>query len=308
MLYEYAVEPKAIGSSWETFRYLIEKFGFDKGRLIAEFPRRAWFSEVYEASHEFSPTQRTRLEILLNKAKDTKVVRTGRPYHRDEGDWLHNALREHRRLPFAAIIARDNTNAEANVLTTDDMDEQHPLLTVASSRAVSRDPASIASALSGFLEHGSRILFVDPFFNPFNQRYKSSLSECMRIVKNKNPAAECEIHYRYHESNMMPADIARSAANAFLGVVPEGMTVKIFCWRQKESGADFHARYLLTDKGGIGVDAGFSAEGNHETTDMHLLALEFCKEKLAAFTRPTDIFELIGPVLSIDENAHVDEI
>ena len=48
------------------------------------------------------------------------------------------------------------------------------------------------------------------------------------------------------------------------------MKVTIFCWREKTGGANFHARYLLTDKGGIGIDAGFSAEGGHQTTDMHL--------------------------------------
>lgn len=31
MLFEYAVEPQAIGSSWQNFRYLIEKFGFVGG-------------------------------------------------------------------------------------------------------------------------------------------------------------------------------------------------------------------------------------------------------------------------------------
>ena len=31
MLHEYAVEPEAIGSDWKTFRYLLEKFGFDRG-------------------------------------------------------------------------------------------------------------------------------------------------------------------------------------------------------------------------------------------------------------------------------------
>ena len=41
MLFEYAVEPQAIGSNWQNFRYLIEKFGFDRGRLISQFPK-AW--------------------------------------------------------------------------------------------------------------------------------------------------------------------------------------------------------------------------------------------------------------------------
>jgi len=64
-----------MGSNWETFRYLIEKFGFDKGRLIAEFPKKAWFREVYDAAGGFSPTQRARLEILLKAARGTKVIR-----------------------------------------------------------------------------------------------------------------------------------------------------------------------------------------------------------------------------------------
>jgi hypothetical protein len=35
MFYEYAIDPRAVGSSWATFRYIIEKFGFDQGRLIS---------------------------------------------------------------------------------------------------------------------------------------------------------------------------------------------------------------------------------------------------------------------------------
>ena len=39
MLFEYAVEPRAIGSNWKDFKYLIEKFGFDRGRLISRFQK-----------------------------------------------------------------------------------------------------------------------------------------------------------------------------------------------------------------------------------------------------------------------------
>jgi hypothetical protein len=55
MLYEYAVEPRAIGSNWETFRYVIEKFGFDKGRLISDFPHSKWCDEVYWPGTFFQP-------------------------------------------------------------------------------------------------------------------------------------------------------------------------------------------------------------------------------------------------------------
>ena len=115
MLYEYAVEPQAIGSSWATFRYLIEKFGFDKGRLISQFPKK-WFREVYEATAGLPPVQKKRIEEALNQARKNKVVRCGRPYDPDAGDWLHNALTEHKRSPFRAVIATENPNGDEIVL------------------------------------------------------------------------------------------------------------------------------------------------------------------------------------------------
>jgi hypothetical protein len=61
MFYEYAIEPQAIGSSWANFRYIIEKFGIDKGRLISQFPKR-WFHEVYAVSDKLPPIQKSVLK------------------------------------------------------------------------------------------------------------------------------------------------------------------------------------------------------------------------------------------------------
>jgi hypothetical protein len=307
MHYEYAVEPRVMGSNWQTFIYLIEKFGFDKGRLIAEFPKKAWFREVYDAASGFSPTQRTRLEILLKEARGTKVIRTGRPYDQNV-EWLPNALTEHQRLPFQAIIARENGAGSDAVLLAAEMDEQHPRMVIANPVSVPRDAASIATALSALLEHGSNILVIDPFFNPFNARYKSALRECLLVVKAQNPTAVCEIHYRYHANAPSPADIQREAANIFPGVIPDGMAIKIFCWKEKDGGSDFHARYLLTEKGGIAVDAGFSAEGNHQTTDMHRMDAAFCQDRVAAFDKAATVYELFENVLQITATGQVTHV
>lgn len=304
MHYEYAVQPRVMGSSWETFRYLIEKFGFDKGRLIAEFPRKGWFRGVYDAATGFSPMQRARLEILLKEARGTKVIRSDRPYDQNL-EWFPNALVEHQRLSFRAIIARENGAGSNAVLLADEMDEQHPLMLVPGSASILRDAASIASALSVLLEYSSNLLFVDPFYDPFNQRYKDSLRECLHIVKEQNSEAVCEIHYRYHPNAPSPVEIEREANNIFPGIIPEGMSVRIYCWKEREGGSDFHARYLLTDKGGVGVDAGFSAEGNHQTTDMHRMDTSFCQERVAAFDRAATVYELVEPVLLITATGQV---
>ena len=304
MLYEYAVEPQAIASSWQTFRYVIEKFGFDKGRLIAEYPKQ-WFREVYDAADGLPPMQKKRMEEALVQARKNKVIRSRRPYDREAGDWLHNALTENQRCAFRAIIALANPTGDEFVLQAEELDELHPLMAVQQSCAIARDAASIGAAVKELLEYSSRILFVDPFFDPYSVRYKSTLRECLAIVKARNENAECEIHYRYHDDKPAPVDLEPEARNLFPGVIPEGLSVKIFCWKEKAGGADFHARYLLTERGGIDVDAGFSAEGNHQTTDMHLMGFEFCLGKLETFAREAQDYELIEPVLLIAADGRV---
>jgi hypothetical protein len=46
--------------------------------------------------------------------------------------------------------------------------------------------------------------------------------------------------------------------------VTSELKLSIYCWRERVGGADFHARYLLTEKDGITIDTGFSAEGKHQ--------------------------------------------
>lgn len=307
MHYEYAVEPRAIAASWETFRYLIEKFGFDKGRLISQFPK-GWFREVYDAAGHFAPVQKKRIEEALRLAKGSKVARFPRAYDGAAGDWLHNALTEHATTPFRAIIATENPSADECVLVTDDVEERHLLMNVPRDCEVERDAPSLAAAMTLMMRFGSRILFVDPFYDPFSGRYKSTMRECLNVVKALNPGAVCEIHHRHHDDNPSAADFEREAKILFENVIPAGMTVTIYRWREKNGGADFHARYLLTDKGGIRVDAGFSAEGDHQTTDMALMDFDLSQTKMGALERDADVYELVEPVLQIASNGYVEHV
>lgn len=69
------------------------------------------------------------------------------------------------------------------------------------------------------------------------------------------------------------------------------------CWRQKAGGEDFHDRFLLTDRGGIVVGAGFEAAGNHETTNMLLMSYQLSQRRLAEFTRANACYDLVAPII-----------
>jgi hypothetical protein len=86
------------------------------------------------------------------------------------------------------------------------------------------------------------------------------------------------------------------------------MSLTIYRWREKHGGADFHARYLLTDKGGIRVDAGFSDEGSYQTTDMALMDFDLSQAKRLALTRSADVYELVEPVIRARSDGKIERI
>ena len=117
MLYEYAVEPSAIGQDWGTFRYLIEKFGFDKGRLIAWFPS-SWERDVWIAARASGMGQikLKSVEQRLAQARKNGLYRRGRRYDPGLGNWSSNALQQHMVLPFRANLMSDSDLGDASAL------------------------------------------------------------------------------------------------------------------------------------------------------------------------------------------------
>lgn len=308
MLFEYAVEPQAIGSNWQNFRYLIEKFGFDRGRLISRFPGK-WEREVYAAAAQMKPTERARLEIALKNAKQSKFLRSGRPYDPAIGSWSQNALAQHAMAPFHAIIAEQNPGAYPQVVTVDEVDEQHPLMVSAHTWEVERVGATLASALCPLLKSAKSVLFVDRFFDISKARYQETLKACLDVIHASGGAGvRCEIHFCDHDNRPPPELIEREAHKWIRGVLPAGMSFALFAWKERAGGADFHARYLLTDVGGMNVEAGFSAEGAHQKVQLGLLSLDLAQNRLSALVPNSAVYDLVGPVLEVRSDGTVHRI
>lgn len=299
MLFEYAVEPKAIGSSWATFLYLIEKFGADRGRIIAKFPK-SWFKEVIDASSALKPVERLRFTELLNRAKEGKVVRSGRAYDPSLGTWLQNAVAQQAVAPFHAIIAEENPDAHPSVLTVGELDEEHPLMKTSHARDIERVGASLALAMEPIFRAARTILFVDPFFDLRKLGYWETLSACIGLLR-PSPGASvcCEIHFRDHDKRPPAKIMAIEAHKKLAALLPIGVTVAFFCWREKSGGEDFHARYLLTDNGGINVEFGFEATGSHQTVPLTLLPSDLLSERISRFQPDAKIYDLVEPVFVI---------
>ena len=305
MLHEYAVEPEAIGSDWKTFRYLLEKFGFDRGRLISQFPKH-WFREVYRAAESLPDVQRKRIAEALNQAKKTKVVRFGRPYDPALGGWLDNALAQHAVKPFQAIIAETKSAGHDAVLIAAEVDELDPLMDSPHTWQVPRVGSALADAMGPMLISARTLLFVDRFFDIRDAHYRETLTACLDVVNSSGAkGTRCEIHFCDHDSRPPANIIERDARKWLRGVIPDGMSIALHAWQEKAGGEDFHARYLLTDVGGINVEAGFSAEGAHQNVQLGLLASDFVQTKLEDFERGSTVYHLVEPILEIAANGTV---
>jgi hypothetical protein len=118
----------------------------------------------------------------------------------------------------------------------------------------------------------------------------------------------CAIHFCDHDNRPPPEYIEREAHKWIRGVLPAGMSFTLFGWKERTPGADFHARYLLTDVGGVNVEAGFSAEGAHQKVQLGLLPLDFAQNRLNALERNSTVYDLVGPVLEVHSDGTVHRI
>jgi hypothetical protein len=301
MLLEYAVEPHAIGRSWEHFRYLIEKFGFDRGRLISRFPRD-WERSVIEAAKQsgMADVRFKKLVEKLARAKHDALIPSGRSYDSEMSSWVENAVSQHELNPFQAIIASERHDANDAVLVADDLEDGHQRFESPVNWEVPRVGTQLAKAMAPLLQTAKHVLLVDKYMKFEDARYRETLKEAFAaIAAGRQGCGVCEIHVAEHARSPSIQHLHHNAKKYLPQIIPNGMTVRLFQWKEKHGGEDFHARYLLTDRGGLIVDAGFSADGANQKVMMSLLDIAVARAKVEQFKPEANVYDLVEPALEI---------
>lgn len=309
MLYEYAVEPSAIGRDWATFRYLIEKFGFDKGRLIAWFPG-SWDRDVWMAAKAsgMGQVKLKSVEDRLARAKGSGLYRRGRRYDTGLGDWTSNALSQHAVVPFRAILVSESVPENGLTLRADEIDESMPLFMAETSWETARTPAGIANAVGPLISAAKEIMIVDPYFdlrNPNRVDYCGPLQHMMNYMSMCGvKSRSIQLHFATHGSRPNQQFIIQNAGRWVQGMMPEGFSLELFEWCQRPNGAHFHDRFVLCDCGGISLGAGFGAVGAHQNVGFTLLSIEDVMNKSARLRLETCAYDLVQPVIKIDHHGN----
>src|SRR5262245_40265891 len=180
MLKEYALQPELL-FSWPVFRYLFDKFGYGRGRVIAEYPKK-WRKMVYESLGNCQPMEKKRIEAGLIKLRAALYQRPW-PYEWDPDKvWLDNVIAEHEKRPFSAIIVQDNPYGIADVICEADLDEESEPWKAERQRRIERTATTMAACAKILLRNAREILFVDPHFKPAEPRFQQSLQAFLQII------------------------------------------------------------------------------------------------------------------------------
>ena len=282
LLHEYAVDPGVI-CDWRSLRDLSDKVGVPKGRVIARFPK-SWFRDIYDR-FATSRVQDARFEIALRRL-ERAVLPTGRPNKLDKPSWLESAVHLHRQRPFRAIITNEPLNKDDCLVALDDLAEDHPKWSCDTELPLPRRSDAWINAIGLLLLACSELMFIDPHFKPWEGRYQRTLQALCGTATKDNPRIS-SVEYHVEKSQDWEVAYFEGSCQKELPIlIPAGLEMRIFIWTCNLGGQDFHARYLLTNHGGVRFEQGLDDNRNaNSNTDVSLLDEGLYKRRRTDFTK-----------------------
>lgn len=270
MIGEYALEPEMI-AAWCTdhykCKYFREKFGTTQGRLPSRYPKK-WERKVWDAFAGGSDMDKTRLTELLVRLGETMVKRKDITWD-ENSTWLENAVREHGRYPFSAILARNNIKNISGILCEADLDDSSPEYS-SHGKSVRRNVPEMVEAVKSILLCCRWVKFVDPYISPSRPDYRPSLEAFLKILAGERPVglpSSIEIHTGLH------AATETFLQEKYIQIIPAGLRVTLYQWVAIPNEQELHNRYILTDIGGVAFLHGLdTSKENNSKDDIFRLA------------------------------------
>ena len=304
MISEYAVEPELVANLADrhNYNFFLREFGLGQGRLVSRYPKK-WAKQVWEAHIEGSDLDRTRLTELMARLKERMIKRKDYLWEDSQKIWLENALLEHDRFPFRAILTRTNPEKRPDILCEDDLGASScPAWDMPSGVRVARQAQMMADAVRPMLASCSWVKFIDPYIKSGRAGFRHSMRAFFQILaadRPVGPPATIELH-----TGLLKIE-NKKFMNFFIReyekIIPAEWRVTLYQWESKVGGQNLYDRYILTDIGGVLFGAGLDEGLKGKKDDIIRLDLEpyrlCCGEydlTRPAFREAAPPLELIG--------------
>ena len=298
MIQEYALEPELV-ATWGSppqYRFFMQQFGGAQGRLVSRYPKK-WAQKVWDSFSGGNDLDRTRLVELLRYLQTSTVQRKNPAWDDSLGTWLENAVREHRRYPFRGILARHNPDNRPEVIIEDALTTSaKPQWDNPHGMAVHRKAEDMAAAVEPMLACCSWVRFVDPYISSCKRQYRQSLAAFLKILAAERPVGppkQIEVHTNAEGAS-------RGHLHEFFRkILPAGLQVAVYLWRERANGQRLHNRYILTDLGGVSFPHGLDCGHDGETDDLTRLDSEQYSIRCDQYCPETQDFEAADAPIEI---------
>ena len=191
MIYEYALDPTLV-VDWAVGRKgrFVGQFGMDQRRLVSDFPKD-WAGEVYAAFYKHFGYDDSSLEFQNAQPELQSYVQWLTEFTVQRGvkrsaehAWLQDAVAEHARRPFHAIMTTAGNGVDCReVITTEVLDDLRDARWYLPTITVTRKSADdLATAMEPMLRGARYIVFVDPYFDAADARYQASFASLIRAA------------------------------------------------------------------------------------------------------------------------------
>ncbi|MGD0511421.1 MAG: hypothetical protein ABSA33_06300, partial [Candidatus Micrarchaeaceae archaeon] len=239
-----------------------------------------------------SVMEKKRMEELLIRLSERMVVRKQYCWEPAKKSWLENAENEHDlSWPFQAILARGNPRDKSYVLTEDELYRcDSELWDIRHGRTVRRKASEMAQAILPMLKCCTTAKFIDPNISLDKVRYRRSLSAFFQCLRGNAPSGKPR-SIEIHTSDSCGAS-TEYLRDRYQSIVPRGMDVTLFQWKEKPNGLRLHNRYVLTDLGGVSFQHGLDEGREGDTDDLNLLEIKQYKERWEQYALNSSAFDV----------------
>lgn len=255
----FGLDPEAVADVSE-LGLVVHSFGPRMGRYAAQFPDD-WEQRVLTSISGTGQLYQQRVKTRLRRLKEGHaLIRRGGMSLGNGEDWRSGAFKylKDRSGPLDGIISRRLDGDGDGVFELDELSQKGAADEIFEAR-----PDEFSRVSKYLLNISKEVHFIDPFLDLSKGKYRRVIDamlaeffkgKCLKVVF----WSDVGVHERstgegVNEERLRQQlrDMPRQAA------LPPGVSVGFNLIDKKSSGCEMHARYLLTNAGGIRFDQGF---------------------------------------------------
>jgi hypothetical protein len=256
MFREIAIEPEVM-AHWEWFLKLYDRFGYDKGMLLAEFPSKSWKREVIERANALikeGVNQEIKVRSMVSRLQSDRFKESLYSRTRTTGEFLTWLQKAYNAQPsFDAVVAMPHHDLPTGTIAANEFFWEHDDLQAKRQDRIARDSNTLIGACEKMLLKAKQIRFIDRFFNPKQKQKRDPFVRLVDFLDTNNKGARnIQIYTQLVMEDAAPGDYKRLLDLE----LPTGFTLDVFFLEKINGGENLHPRFILTDLGGMQYDHG----------------------------------------------------